>query len=105
MILWSEILKSQEMARMNNWKSIRDTQYKQREILQESQPKQNKKPSKPEQTEFKAIVDPIDEYHAYMERKKRLVMHWFRYYKMNKDPKKTDFILKQYNKIATMKQR
>lgn len=36
---------------------------------------------------------------------KALAMRWFKYYKMCKDPKKKDELVRQYNLVATMRQR
>lgn len=42
---------------------------------------------------------------ASFEHKRRMAMRWFKYYKMCKDPKKKDELVRQYNLVATMRQR
>ena len=111
MILWSEILKSQEMARMNNWKSVRDVQYKAREVplarelpLDRELPPQRLQPHpRLEQGELEGIVAPIDEHEAFVRHRQALANRWFGYYKKCKSKRMT--IIDQYNKIATMKER
>lgn len=42
---------------------------------------------------------------TYLRRKQALSVRWFRYYKMCKDPNKKNELVKQYNLVATMRQR
>ena len=44
-------------------------------------------------------------YESWFDHKKALAMRWFKYYKMCKDPKKKQELVRQYNLIATMRQR
>ena len=105
MILWSEILKSQEMARMNNWKSVRDVQYKDREVplARELPLERHLPPRRLEQGELDGIVAPIDEHEAFVRHRQALAQRWFGYYKKCKSKRMT--IIDQYNRIATMKER
>lgn len=54
--------------------------------------------------EAKARESDIPE-EAIQRRRKALAMRWFGYYKKSNDPNKRFDILRQYNKIATMRQR
>ena len=42
---------------------------------------------------------------TYFRRKQALALRWFKYYKMCKDPKKKAELVKQYNLVASMRQR
>lgn len=45
------------------------------------------------------------DHETYFRRKQALALRWFKYYRMAKDPKKKDILIKQYNMVATMRQR
>lgn len=88
---------------MNNWKSVRDVQYKDREVpLARELPLERHLP-KLEQGELEGIVAPIDEHEAFVRHRQALAQRWFGYYKKCKSKRMT--IIDQYNKIATMKER
>lgn len=44
-------------------------------------------------------------YDAWLSHKKNMALRWFKYYKMNKDPKKKCDLVRQYNRIACIKDR
>ena len=105
MILISEIWKSQEMARMNNWKTVRDKQYKERELpLNRELPLERSLPHpRMVQGELEGIVAPIDEHEAFVRHRQAIAQRWFGYYKKCKSKRMS--IIDQYNKIALMKGR
>lgn len=90
---------------MLNWKTMRDTQYKDRELpLDRELPnKRELPPPRMEQDEFESITNPIDDREAFIRRKQALAQRWFGYYKRCKGDKSK--IIDQYNKIATMRER
>lgn len=45
------------------------------------------------------------DHEAFIRRKQALAQRWFKYYKSCKDPKKKDDLIRQYNMVATMRQR
>ena len=54
--------------------------------------------------EAKARESDIDQ-ETRMRHRQALAMRWFKYYKMCKDPKKKTELVRQYNLVATMRQR
>ena len=56
------------------------------------------------EAEAQARESDIDR-ETYLRRKQALALRWFGYYKMCKDPNKKKALIKQYNLVATMRQR
>ena len=106
MLSWSEIQKGIEDIRNENWKTVRDNQYKDRELPQARELPNERElpPPRMEQAEFESITNPIDDREAFIRHKQAMAERWFGYYKKCETQKKLRLI-DQYNKIATMRQR
>ena len=103
MILWSEILKSQEMARMNNWKSVRDVQYKDREVpLARELPPQRLQPHLRFVQEDLPYFQQQDDKEAFERRKQALAKRAFAWYRLSKKKDKSKLI-NIYNGICLLK--
>ena len=92
---------------MNNWKSVRYVQYKDREVplarelpLDRELPPQRLQPHPRFVQEDLPYFQQQDDREAFERRKMALAQRWFGYYKKCKSKRMT--IIDQYNKIALM---
>ena len=102
MLYWSEIQRGIEDIRNENWKTVRDTQYKDRELPQARELTNERElpPKRLEQMEFQEVVEPIDDREAFIRHKQAMAKLWFEYYKKCHNQQKKMALIDQYNYLA-----
>jgi hypothetical protein len=91
-----------EEFKMINWKTARQTQYKERELppARELPLERELPPARLVQGEFEELTGPIDDREAFIRHKRSMAKRWFEYYKRCQDQKKKFRLIDQYNAIA-----